>query len=142
MLDVRGSRLDDEKQPIRGYKDLRVYQRNMELLAPIHKLVLTFPDFERFALADQMRRASRSVPTNIVEGYARRSSAKDFKYHLSISMGSANEMAVHLEIAIRLDYVARDVCAPHIEQYDAIGRQIHMLIARWRSDGRPPTSNV
>jgi four helix bundle protein len=114
----------------------------MELLAPVHKLVLEFPDFERFALADQIRRASRSVPTNIVEWYSRRSSAKDFKHFLSISMGSANEMVVHLEIATRLDYAVRDVCTPYMDEYDAIGRQIHMLIARWRSDGRPPTSNI
>ncbi len=114
----------------------------MELLAPIHRLVLTFPEYERFALADQMRRASRSVPTNIVEGYSRRSSAKDFKHFLGISMGSANEMVVHLEISCRLGYATHETCAMHIDEYDAIGRQIHMLMARWRSDGRPPTSNL
>ena len=114
----------------------------MELLVPIHQLVLTFPEYERFALADQMRRASRSVPTNIVEGYSRRSSAKDFKHFLGISMGSANEMVVHLEISYRLGYATREACAPHVDEYDAIGRQIHMLIAHWRSDGRPPTSNI
>ncbi|TAK61122.1 MAG: four helix bundle protein [Dehalococcoidia bacterium] len=134
--------LDDAKKPIRGYKDLRVYQRSMDLLAPIHQLVLTFPEYERFALADQMRRASRSVPTNIVESYSRRSSAKEFKHFLGISMGSANEMVVHLEITRRLGYATYETCATFVEEYDAIGRQIHMLIARWRSDGRPPTSNL
>ena len=134
--------MDDEKRPIRGYKDLRVYQRSMELLAPIHQLVLTFPEYEKFALADQMRRASRSVLTNIVEGYSRRRSANDFKHFLGISMGSANEMVVHLEISYRLGYATYETCATHIDEYDAIGRQIHMLIARWRSDGRPPTSNL
>lgn len=134
--------LEGERRPIRSYRDLRVYQQSMELLAPIHKLVLGFPDYERFGLADQMRRACRSVPTNIVEGYSRRSSAKEFKHFLGISMGSANEMVVHLEISHRLDYARRDVCGEYSTEYEAIGKQIHMLMARWRSDGRPPTSNI
>jgi four helix bundle protein len=114
----------------------------MELLGPIHRLALGLPDYEKFALADQMRRACRSVPTNIVEGYSRRSSAKDFKHFLAIAMGSANEMVVHLEICRQLGYGDADDCASYIAAYEAIGKQLHMLIARWRSDGRPPTSNI
>jgi four helix bundle protein len=114
----------------------------MELLGPIHKLALGFPDDEKFALADQMRRACRSVPTNIVEGYSRRSSAKEFKHYLGISMGSANEMVVHLEISSQLRYAAPDACATYVDAYEAIGKQLHMLMTRWRSDGRPPTSNI
>ncbi len=134
--------LEPDKGPIRSYKDLRVYQNSLELLGPIHRLVLTFPDYEKFALADQMRRASRSVPTNIVEGYSRRSSAKDFKHFLSISMGSANEMVVHLEICRQLGYGEGKTCAAFMESYETVGKQLHMLISRWRSDGRPPTSNI
>ena len=134
--------MEAEKQPIRSYRDLRVYQRSMELLGPIHKLVLAFPDYEKFGLADQMRRACRSVPTNIVEGYGRRGSAKDFKYYLGIAMGSANEMVVHLEVSRQLGYAGDDECARYIDAYESIGKQLHMLISRWRSDGRPPTSNV
>jgi four helix bundle protein len=109
---------------------------------PIHTLVLAFPDYEKFGLADQMRRACRSVPTNIVEGYSRRGSAKDFKYYLGISMGSANEMVVHLEISRQLGYASGGECAEYIDAYEAIGKQIHMSMSRWKSDGRPPTSNI
>ena len=134
--------LEFKPQPIRSYRDLRVYQQSMALLGPMHKLVLTFPDFEKFGLADQIRRACRSVPTNIVEGYSRRSSAKDFKHFLGISMGSSNEMVVHLEISQQLEYADASSCAGYIEAYESIGKQLHMLISRWRSDGRPPTSNI
>lgn len=70
----------------------------MKALLAVHKLALAFPDYKRYALADQIRRASKSVPTNIAEGYGRRKSAKEFKHFLSIALGSANEMTVHLEI--------------------------------------------
>jgi len=83
---------------ITSYRDLEVYQLSMQVLVKVHKVVLGFLDFERFALSDQMRRASKSIPANIAEGYGRRKSAKEFKHFLTISLGSANEMVVHLEI--------------------------------------------
>jgi four helix bundle protein len=113
----------------------------MALVVPVHRLVLSFPDYEKYALSDQIRRASRSVPTNIVEGYSRRSSAREFRHYLGISMGSANEMIVHLEVTVQLEYAAGAICQPWIEQYESIGKQIHMLIAHWRSDGRLPASS-
>jgi four helix bundle protein len=81
---------------ITTYRDLDVYQRSIKVLVAIHKLVLTFPDYERFDLCDQMRRASKSIPANIAEGYGRRRSVRDFKHYLAMALGSANEMVVHL----------------------------------------------
>jgi four helix bundle protein len=114
----------------------------MALLGPVHQFALTLPEIEKFALADQIRRAVRSVPTNIVEGYSRRSSAKDFKHFLSISMGSANEAVVHFEICRQIGYDTADRCPQFIEAYEAIGKQLHLLMANWRTDGRVPTSNI
>jgi len=134
--------LEATRTPIRSYRDLRVYQQSMELLGPIHALALALPEYEKYALADQMRRAARSIPTNIVEGYSRRSSARDFKHYISIAMGSANEMIVHLEITRQLQYASTDACVELIQAYEAIGKQLHMLMANWKSDGRRPTSNI
>jgi four helix bundle protein len=61
---------------------------------------------------------------------------------MSISMGSANEMVVHFEISAQLAYATHEDCQQFAVGYEAIGKQLHMLIARWRSDGRPPTSNI
>jgi four helix bundle protein len=61
---------------------------------------------ERFELGSQMRRASRSVPANIAEGFAKRQSTNEFKHYMRTAMGSANEMETHLHIATRLGYVA------------------------------------
>lgn len=127
---------------ITRYEDLEVYQRSFALLRPIHAMARGFPDFEKYALADQVRRACRSVPTNIAEGYGRRQSAKDFRHFLAIAMGSANEMIVHLRIVKELEYADTEQCDEFIAAYDVLGRQLHRLIDAWRGFDKKPTSNL
>jgi four helix bundle protein len=122
-----------DKAPIRSYRDLEVYQRGMALLKPIHALVLTFPDYEKFDLASQLRRACKSVPANIAEGYAKRRSAKEFRAYLANAMGSATEMEVHLEIARELGYITDEECARLVDEYQILARQLYRLIEKWRS---------
>ncbi len=123
---------------ITSYRDLDVYQRAMKALLAVHKMALKFPEYERYALADQVRRASKSVPTNIAEGYGRRKSAKEFKHYLTMALGSANEMIVHLEIARELGYDTPENCGTLIEEYNVIGKMLYRLIENWRST--PTTS--
>lgn len=84
---------------VKSYRDLDVFQRSLNVVTEVHRILLKFPDYELRELASQMRRASKSVPLNIAEGYGRKRSDKDFKYFLSNAMGSANEMVVCFEIA-------------------------------------------
>jgi len=109
----------------------------MKALVKVHKLVLSFPDYERYALADQMRRASKSVPTNIAEGYGRRKSAKEFKHYLAMALGSANEMIVHLEITRELEYVKPEICNALIEEYIVVCKMLYRLIENWRTNPPP-----
>ena len=128
---------------IRSYEDLKVYQRAMALLGPVHELCLTLPDHEKYDLASQLRRACKSVPANIAEGYAKKRSAKEFRAFLTNAMGSANEMVVHLRIPRELRYLSQEDCESLIREYDVLGRQLNTLIGRWRSlDSKPPTSNL
>jgi four helix bundle protein len=114
----------------------------MKALVAVHQLPHGFPDFERFGLSDQIRRASKSIPTNIAEGYGRRKSAKDFKHFLSISLGSANEMIVHLEIARELGYAQSKACNELIEEYSIVTRMLFRLIENWRTyPSRPSGAN-
>ncbi len=78
-------------KPIQSYEDLEVYQRSMALVRPVHELVKRFPAYEERDRVEQMRRASRSIPSNIAEGFSRRRSAKDFKLYVAHALGSANE---------------------------------------------------
>jgi four helix bundle protein len=117
---------------IRSYEDIEAFKRAMSLLGPVHRLVLKLPDYERYELASQMRRASKSVPTNIAEGYGKRSSARNFKTYLEHALGSANEMVVHLQIANCLNYVGSEDCEDLIQQYRSIGQLLVRLIEKWR----------
>lgn len=130
-------------QEARGYEGLDVYQRARSLLKPMHDLVLTFPDYEKFDLASQIRRASKSI-ANIAEGYAKRRSGKEFAFFLNDAMGSANEMEVHLQIAHELGYIAAVEHGRYVQEYAVIGKQLNRLIAYWRrqpSTGAPSNGN-
>ncbi len=118
---------------ITSYEDLEVYQESMETLIEVHKIILKFPEYERYELASQMRRASKSIPTNIAEGYGKKKSEKDFKSYLAIAQGSSNEMVVHLEIAKRLHYIKCEESEKLQERYRIIGRKLNRLITVWKS---------
>lgn len=118
---------------ITSYRDLEVYKRSMRAMVTVHKLVQGFPGYERYGHCDQMRRASKSVPSNIAEGYGRRKSVKEFRHFLTNSLGSANEMIVHLEIARELGFAEAEVCSALIDEYTAIGKMLFRLIENWRT---------
>ena len=120
------------RMAIRSYRDIEAYQRAKALVVPMHKLVKRFPAYEQFDLCDQMRRASKSVVSNIVEGYSHKDTPAKTKHFWRISMGSANEMVEHLETAVALEYVSQDICQPYIEQYTVVAKQLNKLIQVWR----------
>jgi len=128
--------------PIRTYEDLEVYQRGMSLLKDVYALCTGLPIAEQRRLGDQMLRASRSIPTNIAERYARRQSAKEFKRFLTIAMGSANEMEVHLQVTRDFGFADASECHRLIDEYKIIGKQLRRLIERWRTLDRSPASSL
>ena len=121
------------RSAIRSYEDIEAYQRAMQLLVPLHAVVLTFPDYERFELASQLRRASKSIPANIAEGYGKKSSVKEFNNYLNHALGSANEVIVHLKIAGTLNYAEEARLLALVEGYTIVAKQLHRLIQTWQS---------
>lgn len=122
----------ESMRPIRSYEDLDVYQRSMSLVRPVHEIVKRFPAHEEHDLVQQMRRASKSIPANIAEGFSKRRGVKDFKLYLAHALGSGNEMIVHLRIAAELQYVAQEEASALIERYEVVCRQINKLIQNWK----------
>jgi four helix bundle protein len=118
---------------INSYRDLAVYQRAMQLLVPLHKHLLAFPDYEKYELCAQMRRCSKSIAANIAEGYSKRRFEKEFRKHLNIAMGEANEMLVHLETARMLEYMRAADTDVLIDGYSIVGKQLYKLMTNWRT---------
>lgn len=91
-----------------GYQDLLVWQVGMDLVEDTYKITQLFPPHEKFGLSSQMRRASVSIPSNISEGYYRKTTA-DFLQFLHISYGSAAELETQALISLRLNYLSKEV---------------------------------
>jgi four helix bundle protein len=89
---------------IRSYKDLRVYQAAIDAAMRIFEITKRFPAEERFSMVDQMRRASRSVCSNIGEAWRKRRYPAHFASKLSDSEGEAEETRVCLELGFRCGY--------------------------------------
>lgn len=91
-------------EKIKTFKDLKVWQKGMELVKEIYNITGTFPKDEQYGLTSQMRRAAISIPSNIAEGFRRRY-AKEHKQFLSIALGSAAELETQVLIAKDLGYI-------------------------------------
>ena len=87
-----------------GYRKLIAYQKAKEVVKRTYKLLKKFPEEERFAMCDQLRRASVSVTSNIAEG-VNRFSLKDKARFIEIAYGSLMEVSSQLEIAEELGYI-------------------------------------
>ncbi len=121
----------ESRAPIQSYEDREVFQRSMALVRPVHEMAKRLPRHEEFDLAQQMRRASKSVPTAIAEGFSKRRTAKDFKLYLGHALGSANEMLIRLRIAHELEYFGDDDLKSLLDGYDVVCRQINKLMRVW-----------
>ena len=98
--------MEEKRKRVVSFEDLEVFQRAYRLSLEIHRASLTFPAVEQRALADQIRRASKSICANIAEGYGRQKRSKaEFKRFLQMAIGSGDEMRVWVRYALDLDYI-------------------------------------
>jgi len=87
------------------YKELKVWQKAIDLAVEVYKITEKLPKDERFGLISQINRCVVSIPSNIAEG-AGRNTKKDFDNFLGISLGSSFELDTQLVISNRLGYVS------------------------------------
>ena len=86
---------------LKSHKELVVWQKSMDLVVLIYELTSKFPKSELFGITSQMRRASVSIPSNIAEGWGRKSS-KEYQQFMSIAYGSTLELETQLILSKRL----------------------------------------
>ncbi len=118
---------------IKTFRDLEVYTKSYNLMLNVHKAVKTLPVYERNDLVSRIRRASKSCPANIAEGWAKRRFEKEFKRHLDSAIGSTNEMEVHIETARDLDYWSKDFCKDLLLRYKNLGGKLTNLRNNWKT---------
>lgn len=91
------------------YKNLEVWKEAMDLVVGVYEVACQLPPEEKYGLADQMRRAAVSIPSNIAEGQ-RRATTKETLHFCSIALGSAAELETQLELAHRLYRIEVSKC--------------------------------
>ena len=99
--------LVERNEPMRDHKKLRAFELADQIALQTYKVTQAFPKSEQFGLSSQMRRAAVSIPSNIVEGCARESSA-DYLRFLTIAFGSLRELEYQVSLASRLKMMESD----------------------------------
>ncbi len=112
---------------MRSYRELHVWQRSIELVAAIYKLTEDFPKSELFGLTNQMRRASVSIPSNIAEGYSRKSRPEYIQF-VRIAFGSGAELETQLHIATDLGFAKPDAARRASQLLEEVMRMLNKLI--------------
>jgi four helix bundle protein len=113
-----------------GFRDLKVYQLAFRLAMEIFELSKSFPAEEKFSLTDQIRRASRSVPGNIGEGYRKKRYPRMFISKMADADGEATETQIWLDFACACGYLSESRKLELIKGYEEVGRMLGGMIAR------------
>ena len=113
---------------MKNYKDLEVYQRSYKLAVEIHKMSLSLPQTYQRSLADQIRRASHSVPANIAEAYGRNKSVNDIVNQLRTALGSNDEVLFNLNFLNDTKLIPETVFKNFHVECTIAGKQLTNLI--------------
>ena len=116
-------------QSTQNYKDLIVWQKSIELAKHIYGFTRMFPSEEKFGLTAQMRRAAISIPSNIAEGQARRTTP-EFIQFVAHAEGSAAELDTQVILAVELNFCPKKGALPLYELNDEIRPMLNSLRRR------------
>ena len=112
---------------IKSFKDLKVWQKGIQLSKQVYILSREFPKEETYGLTSQLRRACVSIPANIAEGNGR-SSSKDYAHFVSIALGSAREVETLLILGKEFGYInAESDLKASMELLDEVCRMLYSL---------------
>ena len=118
---------------IHDYRKLVVWQKSIDLVVKIYGIVKELPEEEKYALSDQLRRASISIPSNIAEGYGRIYN-KELLHFLTISRGSLYEVETQLIIGKELGFFTDSKIEPALLLITEISKMLATLIKKLNND--------
>ncbi len=113
----------------RDYKELLVWQKSMVLVKELYRLVKLLPKEEIYSLSEQMRRAAVSIPSNIAEGYDRKTD-KELIHFLCVARGSCAELETQILIANELDYIKTQDAEKTMILCAEVRKMLNSFIAR------------
>ena len=102
----RGQGFKDSSEKLKNYKELSVWQKSYELYLKIYKITAIFPKEERYGLTSQIKRSAVSIPSNIAEGYGRKTTL-DYIRMLYICYGSVCELGTQILLAGDLGFIEK-----------------------------------
>jgi four helix bundle protein len=117
---------------VNSYRDLRVWQKAMDLVVTSYEVSKQFPQSELYGLVSQIQRAAVSIPANIAEGHGREHLG-DYLHLLSIANGSLMELETHFLLAGRLGYLSVEPTNQLLDQTAEVGRMLAGLIRSLKS---------
>jgi four helix bundle protein len=111
-----------------GYKDLKVYQLAYQLALDIHEITKGYPKEEKYSLTDQIRKSSRSVPTNLAEAWKKRRYEKAFVSKVVDCAAEAGETEVWLDFSKDFGYISNEQHNDLMERYGEVNRMLYGMI--------------
>jgi four helix bundle protein len=130
LADDKDSRIQgfkDSSEMLTNYKELKVWQKSYQLCLEVYRITARFPKDEKFGLTSQIRRASVSVPSNIAEGYGRKTTA-DYIKSLYIAYGSNYELETQMMLSGDLDYIDSAILKDIMGDIHEVERMLKALI--------------
>ena len=113
-----------------SYRKLEIWQLAREVSIAIHFMSLDLPKFELYETGSQIRRSSKSVRSNIVEGYGRRMYKQEFIRFLTFSLASNDETTDHLEMLFETGSLTNETLYNQLhEKTDLLGKKLNKFIS-------------
>lgn len=113
------------KKP-QSYKDLEVYSLAIQLAVRLHKITIEkLPKFEMFEEGSQVRRSSKSIVSNIVEGFGRRRYKNEFVQFLTYAVASCDDTKTHLQMLYETGSLSKDEFAGIFSDYEELGAKLY-----------------
>ncbi|MDZ7743178.1 MAG: four helix bundle protein [Bacteroidota bacterium] len=111
----------------KSYRDLEIYQLSHDLAIKVHKISMDLPKHELYEQGSQVRRSSKSIVANIVEGYGRKRYKSEFIRFLIFANSSCDETISHLNMINQL-YFDNENLNKLIRNYEELGKRIYRFI--------------
>ena len=111
----------------KSYRDLDIYKKAFNLSIEVHEVSLLLPKYELYEQGSQVRRSSKSITANIVEGYGRKKYKADFIKFLIYAQASCDETINHLHCIAEIHHLKNEL-GSLVERYTVLGKQINKFI--------------